>query len=161
MSALRAEKADRGIIKAATDSMERLNRYAAEKFSSYPIHACTDVTGFGLLVHASEIAGSEHTLVIESGALPLLPGVLDFANDDYITAGGERNRNYMEGKADIDGASSALQEIAFDPQTSGGLLISLPAEYAQALCDDIRRDDPAAAIIGKVTPRGDCPVVLL
>jgi selenide,water dikinase len=144
--------------------MEQLNRYAAERLSRYPVHACTDVTGFGLLVHASEMAGDSHTLIIESGSLPLLPGALEFAENYYATAAGQRNRNHLEKpgkKADITGVPPALQEIAFDPQTSGGLLIAVPEKYAQALRDDIGEVVPAAALIGQVTGRDACPVVLL
>ncbi|MDR2403405.1 MAG: selenide, water dikinase SelD [Spirochaetaceae bacterium] len=161
MSALRAGKAPEDVAAAAAASMERLNRYAAEQLSLYPVHACTDVTGFGLMVHAAEMAGQDHTLFIESGSLPLLPGALDFAEAYYATAAGQRNRNYMEGKAATEGVSPAMQEIVFDPQTSGGLLIALPADHAQALCADIQRDDPVAAIIGMVGSREDYPVVLL
>jgi selenide,water dikinase len=161
MSALRAGLAGEGIVQTAAASMERLNRYGAEKLAPYPVHACTDVTGFGLLVHASEMAGTGHTLFIHGPSLPLLPGALEFAGDDLTNAGAQRNRNYMEGKADIRGTPPALQELVFDPQTSGGLLIALPAEYAEALLRDIQETDPAAAIIGTVSSREEYPVVLL
>ncbi|MDR3146635.1 MAG: selenide, water dikinase SelD [Treponema sp.] len=164
MSALRAgalQGSGEDVLAAATASMERLNRYAAERLSRYPVHACTDVTGFGLMVHAAEMAGEDHTLFIESASLPLLPGALGFAEAYYATAAGQRNRNYMEGKAETGGVSPAMQEIVFDPQTSGGLLIALPADQAQALCADIWKEDPAAAIIGMVGGREEFPVVLL
>jgi selenide,water dikinase len=161
MAALRGGQAAQGTVKAATDSMERLNRYAAEKFASYPIHACTDVTGFGLGVHASEMAAAAHTLLIDDASLPLIEGALGFAEDYYATAAGQRNRKFLEGKIDISGVSAALQEIIFDPQTSGGLLVSVAAEAAQGLCDAIRRDDPAAAIIGEVIDREDAAVIVV
>jgi selenide,water dikinase len=160
-SALRAGLAGEEVCAAAVASMERLNRYAAERLLPYQAHACTDVTGFGLMVHAAEMAGRDHSLFIESGALPLLSGALGFAEEYYATAAGQRNRNFMEGKAETSGVSPAMQEIVFDPQTSGGLLIALPADQARALLADIQKDDPAAAIIGVVTKREDFPVVLL
>jgi selenide,water dikinase len=107
------------------------------------------------------MAGTKHTLYIDGDSLPLLPGALDFAENDLANAGAQRNRNFLEGKADIRGVLPALQEIAFDPQTSGGLLIALPAEHAEALLRDIRKTDPAAAIIGAVSCRAEYPVVLL
>jgi selenide,water dikinase len=113
------------------------------------------------MVHAAEMAGQDHTLFIESGSLPLLPGALGFAEAYYATAAGQRNRNFMEGKTETGGVSPAMGEIVFDPQTSGGLLIALPADQAQALCGDIQREDPAAAIIGMVGSRENYPVVLL
>ncbi|GHU47916.1 selenide, water dikinase SelD [Spirochaetia bacterium] len=161
MSALRAGIASKEAMQAAIDSMERLNRYASEALAAYPVHACTDVTGFGLLVHAAEMAGESHTLFIDAASLPLLPGALQFAEDDLSNAGGMRNRNFMEGRVDVSGVSGALQEIAFDPQTSGGLLISLPVEYAAALLSDIQKTEAAAAIIGCVERRSKYSVVLL
>ena len=158
MAASRDGAAPAGIAGAATDSMRRLNRYAAEKMtavSGAQVHACTDVTGFGLAVHASEMAGEKHTLVIDSASLPILGGAAGFAEDDYATGGGRRNRKFMEGKADVSRLSPALSEIVFDPQTSGGLLIAVAGEAANELRDAIARDDPAAAIIGKVAERED------
>jgi selenide,water dikinase len=153
MAGHRAGEAAAGIVRAAADSMERLNRYAAEKFPPFAVHACTDVTGFGLVVHAAEMAGEDFTLVFDSGSLPLLEGALDFAENFYATAAGQRNRNFMARGADVSGISPAMQEIVFDPQTSGGLLIAVAAEEARALCGAIQKDDPAAAIIGEVCRR--------
>jgi selenide,water dikinase len=161
MAAYRAGEVSDATAAEAFASMERLNRAAAEKLRDYPVHACTDVTGFGLLVHAAEMAGERHTLFIESAALPLLPDALTFAQQYYATAGGQRNRNALAGKAGLRGIPAALQEIAFDPQTSGGLLIALAPEHADALCRAIQRDDPQAAIIGMVGTREEEAVVLL
>jgi selenide,water dikinase len=161
MAALRAGQAEPETVQTAADSMERLNRSAAEQAQNYPVHGCTDVTGFGLLVHAAEMAGTNHTLFIEGSALPVLPGALEYAEAYYATAGAQRNRIFMEGKADLGDTPPYMQEIAFDPQTSGGLLIALPSEYAVPLCRDIQKHDPAAAIIGVVGPRKAYPVVLL
>jgi selenide,water dikinase len=161
MAGLRAGEAAAGIVRAAADSMERLNRYAAEKFPPFAVHACTDVTGFGLAVHAAEMAGDDFTLVFDGGSLPLLEGALGFAKNFYATAAGQRNRNFMAGKADVSAVDPALGEIVFDPQTSGGLLIAAAAEDAGALCDAIRRDDPAAAIIGEVCRREAVSVAVI
>jgi selenide,water dikinase len=171
MAALREGAASPEAAKAATDSMERLNRYAAEKIGAISrgksegrtpegrIHACTDVTGFGLGVHASEMAGENYTLVIDSACLPLLPCALKFAEEGYVTGGGGRNRKFMEGRIDISSLPPPLGEIVFDPQTSGGLLIACDSEAAEELCGAIRRDDPSAAIIGKVLPRKEKAVI--
>jgi selenide,water dikinase len=166
MAALRAGEAEDAVVKAAADSMERLNRRAAEKITAFNasggyVHACTDVTGFGLAVHASEMAGRACTLVIDGASLPLLPGAVNFAKAFYATAAGQRNRNYMEGRADVSALSPALQEIVFDPQTSGGLLVAVVPEAAQELCDAIRKDDGAAAIIGEVAGRENINVLIV
>ena len=161
MSAFRAGMAGVKEYAAATESMARLNKYAAEKTTGYRIHACTDVTGFGLLVHAAEMAGDEHTLTIAFDALPLLPGALRYAGEHLATAAGQRNRNHIAAQVDVSAIPAAGQEVLFDPQTSGGLLISLPAEQATALCDEIKQDDPSAAVIGMVSPRETHSVIVL
>jgi selenide,water dikinase len=167
MAAFREGAVAGGAVEAAAGSMQRLNRYAAEKVTAInrepgagcPVHACTDVTGFGLAAHASEMAGDKRTLVIDSASLPLLPSAAGFAENGYITSGGRRNRKFMEGRADVSALSPALGEIIFDPQTSGGLLIAVDSGAAKELCDAIRRDDPSAAIIGKVVPGKDRAVL--
>jgi selenide,water dikinase len=161
MAALRAGEAGAAQVRAAADSMERLNRYAAEKMTPPPVHACTDVTGFGLAVHAAEMAGAAHTLAIDCASLPLLPGAVGFAENHFATAAGQRNRNFMEGKIEMTGVSAAMREILFDPQTSGGLLIAVAPEAAQQLCDAIKTDDPAAAIIGEIIERENAAVLAL
>jgi selenide,water dikinase len=166
MAALRGGEASAETVRAAADSMERLNRFAAEKFSfpspfAAAVHACTDVTGFGLAVHGAEMAGSAHTLTIDAAALPLLPGALGFARDHLVTAAGQRNRGFMRGKAELSGMTEAMEEIVFDPQTSGGLLVSVESGRAEALLQEIQKDDPAAAIIGEVTDREEYPVIIL
>jgi len=150
-------------FKAATDSMERLNRYAAEKFSMFSgaVHACTDVTGFGLAVHASEMAGVSHSIQIDSASLPLLPDALCAAENDYTTSAGNRNRNYMQGKIEMAGLSDALQELVFDPQTSGGLLLSVPADEGDNLLAALRAEIPDAAIIGSVKEKSTSPVQII
>lgn len=161
MSALRAGLAKDDEYEAAVASMTRLNKYAAEKMNCFQVNACTDITGFGLMVHASEMAGDSHTLTINFDSLPLLPGSMKFAEDYLATAAGQRNRNHIASSIDIEGLPAAAQEILFDPQTSGGLLISLPADQAETLCAEIRKDDPAAAIVGQVSDYENHAVVVV
>lgn len=166
MSAYREGIAPVDLVKAAAESMQKLNRRAAEVIigentTAGIVHACTDITGFGLAAHALEMAGESHTMVIDSAALPILSGALCFAERNCVTTGGRRNRGFMEGKADISALSAGMSEIVFDPQTSGGLLIAVDNEAANKICDAIRRFDPAAAVIGKVRARAEKAVVLL
>jgi selenide,water dikinase len=161
MAGLRAGEAGDDLVKAAADSMTRLNRYAAEKFADFQVHACTDVTGFGLAVHAAEMAGDQFSLVIDGDSLPLLKGALGFAENFYATAAGQRNRNFMKDRIDASGLGTAMEELVFDPQTSGGLLIAAAAEDAEELRNAIARDDPAAAIIGEVCRRQECSVLFV
>jgi len=146
---------------AAAAAMERLNKYAAEKAAGFEVHAVTDITGFGFLVHAAEMAGEDKTLVLDFDSLPLLPGALGFAAEYLATAAGQRNRRYLAAKVDLGELSAAASELLFDPQTSGGLLISLPMCQAARLCAEIRKDDPAAAIVGQVEPRRGLAVVMV
>ncbi len=150
-----------GEVDAALASMQRLNKYAAEKMAGFPVSACTDITGFGLAAHAAEMAGEAHTIYLDAASLPLLPGALFAAGEFLATAAGQRNRNHMAGRVDVSALSPAMSEVVFDPQTSGGLLISVPAAEADALCAAIRKDDPAAAVIGTVAKRDKVPVVVL
>lgn len=161
LSAERAEAASADELHKAISSMERLNKYAAEKLPSFRVHSVTDITGFGLLVHAAEMAGANATLTIHFDSLPVLPGSLDHAAAYLATAAGQRNRNHLEGKINITTITPARQEILFDPQTSGGLLVSVAEEDADALCAAIRQDDPAAAIIGQVAKREQYSVSVL
>jgi selenide,water dikinase len=126
------------------------------KNNSAAVHACTDVTGFGLAVHASEMAGDTRTIIINSSALPLLPDAIPAAENLFITSAGKRNRNYMQGKIKLAGIPAAMQEVIFDPQTSGGLLIAVSPQAAEDLCKLINAGgDHAAAIIGHVIDRKD------
>ncbi|MDR1545560.1 MAG: selenide, water dikinase SelD [Deltaproteobacteria bacterium] len=153
LAARRAGLADEAEYQAAAASMTRLNRRAAENLDPFPLHAVTDVTGFGLLGHLDEMAGDSLTMVLDIDSVPALPGALRCAADFLATAGGQRNRNHLAARVDLSALSAAQAELLFDPQTSGGLLAAVPAEQAEAALEAVRRDDPAATLIGQVEPR--------
>jgi selenide,water dikinase len=154
MAALRVGMADEKAVRQAVASMERLNRYACEAMTGFGISACTDVTGFGLLVHALEMAGGSVSIMLDPDALPFIPEAVDYANGYLLTAAGQRNRNRVEKLVDVSPLPFATQELLFDPQTSGGLLIAAPPEEAEELVLRIRKaGDGYAAIIGKVIPK--------
>jgi selenide,water dikinase len=156
MAALRVGMADEKAVRQAVASMERLNRYACEAMTGFGISACTDVTGFGLLVHALEMAGGSVSMMLDPAALPLIPDAVDYANGYLLTAAGQRNRNRVEKLVDVSPLPFAVQELLFDPQTSGGLLIAAPPEEAEELVLRIRKaGDEYAAIIGEVRPRAE------
>jgi selenide,water dikinase len=106
----------------------------------HPVHACSDITGFGILGHALEMAsGSGVTLVIESAKLPLLPSAARLAEKGYITGGCKRNREYLSDKMVIEPSiREGLVQVAIDPQTSGGLLLAIAKRHAAKLVDDLR-----------------------
>jgi selenide,water dikinase len=156
MAALRVGMADEGTVVQALASMERLNRYACESMAGCGVSACTDIPGFGLLVHALEMAGDTATIILYPDALPFISGAVDYANEYLLTAAGQRNRNRADGSVDVGSLPFAVQELLFDPQTSGGLLIAVPPGEASALVARIRENgDSRAAIIGEVAPRAE------
>jgi selenide,water dikinase len=140
--------------------MERLNRYACEAMTGCAVSACTDVTGFGLLVHALEMAGDSASIVLYPDALPRIREAEDYANEYLLTAAGQRNRNRMEKIVDVSALPFAVQELMFDPQTSGGLLIAAPPHEAEALVLCIKKaGDEYATIIGEIAPKSDDLIV--
>lgn len=138
-TALKKGKASKASVQEAVLTMAELNRTASQVMRGYPVHACSDVTGFGLLGHSLEMAsGSSVTLILESGRLPLLKRARHLAEKGYLTGGCKRNREYLQDKITVDSSiREGLVEMAFDPQTSGGLLIALPQKSAPKLVDEL------------------------
>lgn len=139
---------------AAVAAMSMLNKRVSEVIKEYKINSCTDITGFGLLGHACEMgAGSGVTISLDAASMPLLPEARDMAGMGIIPAGAYANRRYLEGKIRIDPSVPLdLQDIMFDPQTSGGLLVSIPEKDAFRLLSELKNEIPCAEIIGKVLP---------
>ena len=159
-AAHRAGLADEPALRAAIASMERLNRYAAESMAGLDVSACTDVTGFGLLIHALEMAGDAAAIVLYPGALPFIPQAADYANEYLLTAAGQRNRNRAEQSVDMSAVPFAVQELLCDPQTSGGLLIAVAPNDAGELVRRIQgAGDEYAAVIGAIKPKGDARIL--
>ena len=145
-------------------SMATLNAAAAERITACPhIHACTDVTGFGLLGHSDEMArGSGVTVRLYSRRIPLLPGALKLAESGILPAGAYRNMAYVRPRLSVaDTVPQALADLIADPQTSGGLLVALPVEEAGALARDLRACCPESAVIGTVLPKQDYSVEIV
>jgi selenide,water dikinase len=146
-------------VEAATRSMLMLNREPCAAMLRFDVHACTDVSGFGMIGHAREMAlASDVTLEIETAAVPLLPGALDAVKAGAIPGGLKNNREFascaVDAKSSID---SALLDLLYDPQTSGGLLIALPERDAAAL----ERILPRARRMGRVVPRDNSKAICL
>jgi len=153
-TALKKGKASKESIQAAVASMIALNNTASEIMRNYPVHACSDITGYGLLGHALEMAsGSSVTLILESGKLPILHHAPRLAEKGYLTGGCKRNREYLQDKITVDKSiREGLVEVAYDPQTSGGLLIALAQRYAPKLVEELRENGvKAATAIGYAT----------
>ena len=138
-TALKKGKASDESVNEAVQSMTTLNAAASVVARKHPVHACSDVTGFGILGHALGMAsGSGVTLVIESAKMPLLRRAASLAEKGYITGGCKRNREYLNDKMAIDKSiREGLIEVALDPQTSGGLLLAIGKRHAAKLLDEL------------------------
>ncbi len=155
-----AEKADLAhpdLIARARESMTTLNMTAAEiMIEEDCVHACTDVTGFGLIGHACEmIEGEEVGMTIYSSQVPFFPGTLELIETGLVPGGLERNKQYRLPLIDKESSCpESVFEIMFDPETAGGLLLSVPPERAEGLVGRLRRAGVIeAAVIGEVEGR--------
>lgn len=145
--------ASESTVEAAMKAMTTSAASASEAMQRARADACTDVTGFGLLGHAYEMAhASEVTLIIEAARVPLLPDVLDLISRGMLTRGDKNNRAYVGDTLEIEShISSEMQSALFDPQTAGGLLISVDRSGAEELVQELKE----AVIIGEVIARSD------
>ncbi len=142
-------------VQAAVDSMLKLNRETCEVMLGFDVHGCTDVTGFGLIGHAREVAlASKVTLEIDPRKIQFLPGAVEYAEQGAIPGGLINNREFASSCVE---GSWELEVLLYDPQTSGGLLIALPERDAALLETKL----PDAYRIGQVTERQNKPIRLL
>ncbi|MFR4478051.1 MAG: selenide, water dikinase SelD [Fusobacterium sp.] len=146
--------ASENAINTSIKNMTTLNKYAGEIIVKYPVTACTDITGFGFLGHAYEMASnSNKTLIFEKDFIPFIEEAKGYAQDFLITTGGQKNRNFVGNNVDFQNVPLWLQEILFDPQTSGGLLFSIPATYVSELMKEFSLANVDAVIIGSVVEK--------
>ena len=157
-TANRVGEASAEAMEAAIASMTTLNKYAAQCCRAYEIHACTDVTGFSFLGHLHEMMDGAHSCRIEAGAVPVFSEALRHADEFLLTAAGQRNRNHTGPFVRFENVPFSMEEVLFDPQTSGGLLVALPKEQAAALVEDLRRGGAPAAVVGEVTDSEDIEI---
>ena len=157
-TALKRNQAEPEHIAAAVEAMLTLNRAASLVVREHDgVHACTDVTGFGLLGHASEIAAKSGVgLRLTAGAVPLLPGALGYAAAGHLAGGLGRNRSYFSGTDGgvrvESGVDPDLEALLYDPQTSGGLLLTVAADGAAELAAALAAADLPVWEIGEVVP---------
>lgn len=158
-TALKRGAAEESWVKDSTASMTELNMYAWEAIGDAEVHACTDVTGFGLMGHGREMAlGSGVTLEIEAKAVPLLPGALECVRMGAVPGGLKNNREFAE--CVVGGGERVAPELLallFDPQTSGGLLVALAEEEAEKI-DELKQ---TFWRVGRVLPRGEHAIELI
>jgi selenide,water dikinase len=149
-------KAAEEVTRASLETMLLSGREAARLMSEAGASAATDVTGFALLGHAWEMArGSGVSLEIDASSVPLIHGARELAAAGMLTSGDKSNRAYVGEDVTLgDRVSKELASLFFDPQTAGGLLISIAAERAPGLLASLRERYPDAALIGRVVERG-------
>lgn len=161
-TAAKAELVEAPVLERIYRQMATLNRAARDVLVEYPVHSCTDVTGFALLGHSFEMAqGSGCTLHIQAHAVPFHPEALELARMGFIPAGAYRNREYAQAGVQVNGqVELALEDLFYDPQTSGGLLAAVPEECADECLERLLAAGVEAARIGYVTEQQDAAVYL-
>ena len=145
---------------AAISSMTTLNKTAAEISRRYTVHAATDVTGFSFLGHLHEMMGGKLSCKINARAVPVLPGAEKAADDFLYTAAGQRNRNHTGPFVRFEGVPFAMEEVLFDPQTSGGLLLAVDPAEASALEKELQSAGLPAKIVGEIVPRTETEITV-
>jgi len=152
-TALKGRMASEEAVRKIVESMVTLNRKASERMRDFGAHACTDITGFSFIGHALEMAiASQVGMVIQSKAIPIFPEAMEYAKLGLIPGGAHSNRQFFSCRVEADpNLSPLLMDIFYDPQTSGGLLISLPSDQAQDLVETLRKEAQMDAwIVGQV-----------
>jgi selenide,water dikinase len=155
-------RAPQEVVEVAVAMMRTLNRAAAEAMTGLPVgvvHACTDVTGFGLIGHAAELAEASHVAVrIDAAAVPLLPGVLELAGG--TRAGAETNEVFRQSVGVAPGVEASLLALLYDPQTSGGLLVCVDPQQAGQAEAALRSAGVTPARVGRVEEAAKIKVVV-
>lgn len=133
--------------------MTTLNKYARDILVKYDVHAATDVTGFSLLGHLNEMSGEKLSMIIDFEKVPIFDTCIELAQNFLFTAGAQNNRNYLKGKVDFLFDDFAKEEVLFDPQTSGGLLVSVSEDDANLIIKEFERNNLFIRQIGLVKAR--------
>jgi selenide,water dikinase len=159
---IKFEKTTPEIAAASVATMLTAGRYAAEAMREFAVQGATDVTGFALLGHAWELAcASKVTIEIKPGNVPVLDGALGLAAAGMLTSGDKTNREYIGADIQVDETvDENLLKLLFDPQTAGGMLISISSDRANDLLARLRENYPQAEIIGRVVERRQFSIVL-
>jgi selenide,water dikinase len=158
-TALKAGMASEEAVRKIVESMVTLNRTASEEMKKFEAQACTDITGFSFIGHALEMAAASHVgMVIQSKDVPIFPEAIEYAKLGLIPGGAHSNREFFSCKVEVHSdVPDLLMDIFYDPQTSGGLLISLPPNEAEKLVTTLQKEGHIhSRIVGEVVeePRG-------
>jgi len=157
-TAIKAQMASESSIQEAVTVMSSLNKKAKEVVEHYPVTACTDITGFGLLGHCCEMAtASEVTFEIKVEEIAYMEEAISYAKMGLVPAGAYRNREHSGKLVDMSGVAEHYIDLLYDPQTSGGLLVSVAPEYVEQMMEDFAKKqmDTKVSIVGKVVEKGE------
>lgn len=155
-TAIKAEMASKDAYDIAVKVMSTLNKYAGEIIVEHHVSACTDITGFGIMGHCYEMAeGSNISLKLFKENIPYIKEAKEYAKIGLVPAGTYNNKAYLEGKYELRSIPEWLEDILFDPQTSGGLLVSCTKEEAKKLMVKLNELELKSQIIGEVIPLQD------
>lgn len=160
-TAIKAELASKEIYDEAVKVMTTLNKYSGEIIVDYKVNACTDVTGFGIMGHGYEMAvASDITIKLFKDSIPIVKGAKEYAEMGLVPAGTYNNRNYLKGKYELIDVPQWLEDILFDPQTSGGLLISTSKDQVEDMMKRLMELEIKSAVIGEVIEKGQVPIIV-
>ncbi len=161
-TAAKADLVDKALMDRIYAQMATLNKSARDIMVKYNVHSCTDVTGFALMGHSFEMAqGSDVTVHIKVDDIKYHKEALEFAAMGFVPAGAYRNRNYAEaGVKKAREIDRALEDLLYDPQTSGGLLMAIPGDEAESCYKELSAILPDVAIVGYVSERQDASLIL-
>jgi selenide,water dikinase len=152
-TAIKAEMASKEAYDIAVSVMSTLNKYAGEIIMEHKISACTDITGFGIMGHCYEMAsGSKISLRLFKDKIPYIKEAKEYAKMGLVPAGTYNNKSYLKGKYELCETEEWLEDILFDPQTSGGLLVSCSVAEAEKLMSRLNELELKSQIIGEVIP---------
>lgn len=152
-------RCDLEIFNNALNEMLKLNKYPSDIMKKFNITACTDITGFGLLGHLLEFCSNRISVKLKLKDIPILDGALNLAENFLFTTGAQKNRNFVGNSVNLENVDFAMQEILFDPQTSGGLLFSISKEYVLELIDLFRKNNLDLYEIGEVIRKNEYSII--
>ncbi|MDO5010013.1 MAG: selenide, water dikinase SelD [Intestinibacter bartlettii] len=159
-TANRVGEASKEAMDKAIESMCTLNKYAAEIIRKYDVHACTDVTGFSLLGHLNEMVAGDCSAILDSTKVPYIKEARQYADEFLLTAAAQRNRNFLESKILFNIDDFAMEEILFDPQTSGGLLVAVNPNDIEALMEELDSLNLPCGVIGEVVEEKEYKIIV-
>lgn len=160
-TANRVGEASEEAMAEAIASMTTLNKTASMIGRNYEIHACTDVTGFGFLGHLHEMMDGKLSCRIQAEKVPRIEEALHHAEEFLLTAAGQKNRNHVEKYVKFEKISFAMEELLFDPQTSGGLLFAVGTDEAESLRSELRAAGLPAEIVGEIVERTEPEILIV